>query len=161
MTIWDTAGYLASSLVITAFCMKDILRLRLAALVSNVAFLIYGLGLGLAPVWLLHAILLPVNLWRLWQYVSRDPFPVGEPRTRPSRATAKHPLPQRYSIVTFCRRRTRIGQLILEIQRDKWRANSQQPLQAGVWNCISTQPSYRKLMPSSLASVFLIPGRSK
>ena len=71
MTIWDTAGYLASSLVITAFCMKDILRLRLAASVSNVAFLIYGLGLGLAPVWLLHAILLPVNLWRLWQYISR------------------------------------------------------------------------------------------
>ena len=72
MPIWDTAGYLASSLVITAFCMKDILRLRLAASVSNVAFLIYGLGLGLAPVWLLHAILLPVNLWRLWQYSSRD-----------------------------------------------------------------------------------------
>jgi hypothetical protein len=72
MTIWDTAGYLASSLVITAFCMKDILRLRLAASVSNVAFLIYGLGLGLTPVWLLHAVLLPVNLWRLWQYSSRE-----------------------------------------------------------------------------------------
>jgi hypothetical protein len=72
MTIFDDAGYLASSLVITAFCMKDILRLRIAASVSNVAFLVYGLGLGLTPVWLLHAILLPVNLWRLWQYCSRD-----------------------------------------------------------------------------------------
>jgi hypothetical protein len=89
MTIWDTAGYLASSLVITAFCMKDILRLRLAASVSNVAFLIYGLGLGLAPVWLLHAILLPVNLWRLWQYSSRDHARAGGTQTKASRPAIK------------------------------------------------------------------------
>ena len=85
MTIWDTAGYLASSLVITAFCMKDILRLRVAASVSNVAFLVYGLALGLAPVWLLHAILLPVNLWRLWQYSSRNHVGTGGIRTRARR----------------------------------------------------------------------------
>jgi hypothetical protein len=85
MTIWDTAGYLASSLVITAFCMKDLLRLRLAASVSNVAFLIYGLALGLAPVWLLHAILLPVNLWRLWQYSSRNRVGAAAIRTRARR----------------------------------------------------------------------------
>jgi hypothetical protein len=91
MTIWDTAGYLASSLVITAFCMKDILRLRVAASVSNVAFLIYGLGLGLAPVWLLHAILLPVNLWRLWQYSSRAQVRAGGSQTKPPRAAIKGP----------------------------------------------------------------------
>ena len=85
MTIWDTAGYLASSLVITAFCMKDILRLRVAASVSNVAFLVYELGLGLAPVWLLHAILLPVNLWRLWQYSSRKDARAGETRAKARR----------------------------------------------------------------------------
>jgi hypothetical protein len=90
MTVWDTAGYLASSLVITAFCMRDIRQLRLAALVSNVAFLVYGLGLGLVPVWLLHAILLPVNLWRLWQYSSRDPFPVGGLRTEAIRAAPRY-----------------------------------------------------------------------
>jgi hypothetical protein len=89
MTIWDTAGYLASSLVITAFCMKDILRLRVAASVSNVAFLIYGLGLGLAPVWLLHAILLPVNLWRLWQYCSRNHVRTGGNQTKAPRAAIK------------------------------------------------------------------------
>ena len=89
MTIWDTAGYLASSLVITAFCMKDILRLRVAASVSNVAFLIYGLGLGLAPVWLLHAILLPVNLWRLWQYISRDRVRAGGIQTKAPRPAIK------------------------------------------------------------------------
>jgi len=34
---------------------------------SNVAFLAYGLALGLIPVWLLHSVLLPINLVRLWQ----------------------------------------------------------------------------------------------
>jgi len=89
MTIWDTAGYLASSLVITAFCMKDILRLRVAASVSNVAFLVYGLALGLAPVWLLHAILLPVNLWRLWQYSSRGRVGAGGSRTKAPRRAVR------------------------------------------------------------------------
>jgi len=67
MRLWDAAGYLASGLVVMAFCMKDIIPLRVVALTSNIAFLIYGIALGLAPVWLLHAILLPINGWRLWQ----------------------------------------------------------------------------------------------
>jgi len=72
MSGWNAAGYLASGLVIVAFCMKNIIPLRSVALTSNVAFLIYGIGLGLAPVWLLHAILLPVNGWRLWQGISHQ-----------------------------------------------------------------------------------------
>jgi hypothetical protein len=71
MTPWDVAGYLASGLVVMAFCMEDIVLLRAVALGSNVAFLIYGIGLGLVPVWLLHATLLPVNGWRLWQVIAR------------------------------------------------------------------------------------------
>jgi hypothetical protein len=67
MRLWDAAGYLASCLVVLAFRMRNIVPLRLAALGSNIAFLIYGVALGLVPVWLLHAILLPVNGWRLWQ----------------------------------------------------------------------------------------------
>jgi hypothetical protein len=67
MRLWDAAGYLASGLVVMAFCMKDIIPLRVVALTSNIAFLIYGIGLGLIPVWMLHAILLPINGWRLWE----------------------------------------------------------------------------------------------
>jgi hypothetical protein len=70
MSLSDVAGYTASGLVIAAFCMRDIVWLRAIALASNVAFLAYGLGLHLMPVWLLHAILLPANTWRLWQEVS-------------------------------------------------------------------------------------------
>jgi hypothetical protein len=50
--------------------MNDIIPLRVVSVCSNIAFLIYGLELGLIPVWLLHAVLLPINCWRLWQRVS-------------------------------------------------------------------------------------------
>jgi len=39
--------------------------LRLVALCSNLAFITYGCALGLTPIWLLHALLLPVNGCRL------------------------------------------------------------------------------------------------
>ncbi|HEY7580875.1 MAG TPA: hypothetical protein VH855_25060 [Acetobacteraceae bacterium] len=67
MRLYDAAGFLAASLVITAFWMKDIIALRCIALASNIAFLIYGTGLGLLPVWALHAVLLPINASRLCQ----------------------------------------------------------------------------------------------
>jgi hypothetical protein len=71
MNAWNAVGYLAAGLVITAFCMKDILHLRIVAVASNVAFLAYGVAFGLIPVWLLHLVLLPVNLVRLWQVGGR------------------------------------------------------------------------------------------
>jgi hypothetical protein len=71
MNAWNAVGFLAAGLVITAFCMSDILHLRIVAVASNVAFLAYGVALGLMPVWLLHLVLLPVNLVRLWQVGSR------------------------------------------------------------------------------------------
>ena len=107
MTIWDAAGYLASSLVVTAFCMNDILRLRIVASLSNVAFLAYGLALGLMPVWLLHAMLLPVNLWRLWQYCSqycsRENAPKGVPHAGAARMGVQHPKGTRSSAKTPAR----------------------------------------------------------
>lgn len=67
MNAWNAVGFLAAGLVVTAFCMKDMLHLRIVAVASNVAFLAYGVAFGLMPVWLLHLVLLPVNLVRLWQ----------------------------------------------------------------------------------------------
>jgi len=82
MRVHEVCGYLASSLVLMAFCMKDIVSLRLVALASNIAFLIYGIGSGLAPVWLLHTVLLPINGWRLCEALLSDRFGrhgIGEP----------------------------------------------------------------------------------
>jgi hypothetical protein len=72
MRLYDATGFLAAGLVIAAFWMKDIVALRCVALASNVAFLIYGTGLGLLPVWALHAALLPINAARLSQAVWCD-----------------------------------------------------------------------------------------
>ena len=71
MNAWNAVGFLAAGLVITAFCMKDILHLRIVAVASNVAFLAYGVAFGLTPVRLLHFVLLPINLVRLWQFGGR------------------------------------------------------------------------------------------
>jgi hypothetical protein len=65
MNTWDVIGYAASTLVLTAFGMKNIIPLRVVAMCSNLVFIIYGLGLELTPVWSLHAALLPMNAWRL------------------------------------------------------------------------------------------------
>ena len=65
MTIWNALGFVAAALVLLAFYQRRMIPLRAVALGSNVAFIAYGLALGLTPVWLLHAVLLPVNASRL------------------------------------------------------------------------------------------------
>lgn len=59
------AGYIASMLVFIALYMKDVLPLRVLAICSNVTFLVYGSITHLAPVIVLSALLLPLNVWRL------------------------------------------------------------------------------------------------
>jgi hypothetical protein len=49
MNNWEAIGYVASTLVLTAFGMKSIIPLRVVAMCSNLMFVIYGLGLGLTP----------------------------------------------------------------------------------------------------------------
>lgn len=68
MEIWiQVAGYVASSLVAASFYMKTIIPLRLFAITSNIAFIIYGIGAGLYPVLILHVFLFPLNILRLLQ----------------------------------------------------------------------------------------------
>ncbi|GIT88975.1 hypothetical protein [Roseobacter sp. OBYS 0001] len=63
----DLVGYLAASLVVATFMMRSILWLRVFALASNVAFLVYAQMAGLGPIFILHAILLPINLFHIWE----------------------------------------------------------------------------------------------
>ncbi|HZL30176.1 MAG TPA: cyclic nucleotide-binding domain-containing protein [Pseudolabrys sp.] len=65
MTWVEAAGYFASLLVFTTFCMKTMIPLRLAALGSNVAFIVYGFYGHIYPVLILHAVLFPTNVWRM------------------------------------------------------------------------------------------------
>lgn len=61
----ELCGYVASLLVFVTFYMKTMIPLRLLGIASNVAFMAYGLGKGLYPVLILHALLLPLNCARL------------------------------------------------------------------------------------------------
>ena len=61
----DYLGYVASALVLCTFCTKTMMPLRIIALGSNVAFISYASILHLYPILILHAVLLPLNAWRL------------------------------------------------------------------------------------------------
>jgi hypothetical protein len=63
--ISEATGFLASSLVLITFTMKDMRLLRVVAIFSNIAFIAYGLLVWLPPVFGLHLLLLPLNLHRL------------------------------------------------------------------------------------------------
>jgi hypothetical protein len=65
----EAIGLLAAACVLATFCMKSMMALRAFAIVSNVLFIVYGVGANLYPIVILHAILLPINGWslgRLW-----------------------------------------------------------------------------------------------
>ena len=63
----EMIGYAASALVFLTFYMKTMIPLRVIGILSNVAFLAYGIGGRVYPVLILHAILLPLNCIRLVQ----------------------------------------------------------------------------------------------
>jgi CRP/FNR family cyclic AMP-dependent transcriptional regulator len=70
-TDWDVdaLGYLASLLVLATFSMRGMVTLRVMAIASNLAFIGYAAVAGIHPVLLLHALLLPMNAWRLAEIV--------------------------------------------------------------------------------------------
>jgi hypothetical protein len=64
MSVSELLGFLASALILFAFGLKTMLPLRLVALASHVAFIGYGMVAEEYLVLLLHAVLLPINLYR-------------------------------------------------------------------------------------------------
>lgn len=58
-------GWVASALVLATFYLKTMIPLRIVAITSNLVFLGYGFSAGLIPIVVLHALLLPLNLFRL------------------------------------------------------------------------------------------------
>jgi hypothetical protein len=84
----NVVGWLAAAMTLLTFHCNDMLRLRLLALSSNVAFVAYGLAAGLLPVLALHLLLIPLNLLRLRQVrrvlrVVASPVPVAAAASAP------------------------------------------------------------------------------
>ena len=61
----EIAGYAASALVLATFCMRTMIPLRVVAIGSNVAFIVYGIVGGLTPILILHIVLLTLNGYRM------------------------------------------------------------------------------------------------
>jgi hypothetical protein len=58
-------GFIASGLVIATLSMRTMIPLRVVGLLSNVAFVTYGLLFGSMPTVMLHSVLFPLNIYRL------------------------------------------------------------------------------------------------
>ena len=84
-TVSELVGFVASTLVLVTFALRDMRALRLTAILSNVAFIIYAATNGLVPILALHLLLLPINVWRL-QEASRKSASIAV-RGVPNRAT--------------------------------------------------------------------------
>jgi CRP/FNR family transcriptional regulator, cyclic AMP receptor protein len=67
MPFTEMIGFLAAGLVLATFVMRTMLPLRILGISSNIAFMTYGWLQDLPPVLLLHALLLPINLYRLFE----------------------------------------------------------------------------------------------
>ncbi len=63
----DVVGYMGGVVTLWGMYRKTIIPLRLGAVAGNVGFLIFGLLVPSFPTLVLHALLLPLNLFRTWQ----------------------------------------------------------------------------------------------
>jgi CRP/FNR family cyclic AMP-dependent transcriptional regulator len=61
-------GYAASAAVLLTVLMSTMIPLRVLALFSNALFVSYGYFNDVLPVLILHAVLFPINLYRLVQF---------------------------------------------------------------------------------------------
>jgi len=63
----DMIGWAAALMTFAAYAMKTMLPLRLAAICSNILFIVFGFTSAAIPILVLHGILLPFNCFRLAQ----------------------------------------------------------------------------------------------
>ncbi|HEU5017939.1 MAG TPA: hypothetical protein VFT69_08190 [Pseudolabrys sp.] len=82
----DACAWLASALVLATFSMKRMIPLRLIGISSNVGFFTYAMWLHLTPVIVLHGLLFPINVFRLWQCLRH-----GKAERRPASGNDKPP----------------------------------------------------------------------
>lgn len=63
----ETMGWLAAALTVASYAVKTMLPLRVLAILSSLVFVTYALLLSLWPMVVMELILLPFNIWRLWE----------------------------------------------------------------------------------------------
>jgi Bacterial inner membrane protein len=61
----EVIGFCGSALAILTYWMREMIPLRIVAVLGCVCFLAYALLIGAYPLIVMEAILLPINLYRL------------------------------------------------------------------------------------------------
>jgi CRP/FNR family transcriptional regulator, cyclic AMP receptor protein len=67
ITYTDLIGYVGAVLIFFTFYMKTMIPLRTIAICSNCAMILYGFSVKIYPVFVLHLVLLPLNITMLIQ----------------------------------------------------------------------------------------------
>ncbi|KQW43412.1 MULTISPECIES: hypothetical protein [unclassified Roseateles] len=67
MNAADLIGLLAGGCVLLTFSVRSLRALRAFAIASNLLFIAYGASAELLPILVLHGLLLPLNLLRLYE----------------------------------------------------------------------------------------------
>ncbi len=76
MTIGDALGWAACLMTLITFAQRQMLPLRIAAILANVCFIGYAASGHYLPVLTLHLTLLPINGQRLFSLVLGHKHPV-------------------------------------------------------------------------------------
>jgi CRP-like cAMP-binding protein len=69
MSIPEILGYLATAFNVAAYSMRTMIPLRILAITSNAFFIVYGALGSVYPILVLHALLLPLNAYRLREMI--------------------------------------------------------------------------------------------
>jgi uncharacterized delta-60 repeat protein len=77
MPVADAFGWSAAALMVCTFACRDAQAMRPLAVATNLAFIGYGAMASLAPVLALHALLLPINLWRWAECLGARTIPMS------------------------------------------------------------------------------------
>jgi len=65
--LFEIFGWAAAVLTFLTYYQKTMVRLRMLGILSNICFIAWGIAFEVYPVLVLHAVLLPVNLFRFVQ----------------------------------------------------------------------------------------------
>jgi len=65
--VFEGLGWLGVAATLLTYSQKTMLRLRMLGIVANILTLSWALAIGVLPPFILHATLLPLNLFRLYQ----------------------------------------------------------------------------------------------
>ena len=66
----EALGWIAAGFTLAAYSMRTMLPLRVTAIGANIFFVAYSSQAGILPTLVLHSILLPFNLFRLWEILA-------------------------------------------------------------------------------------------